>query len=108
MTVRPKILPLTLDRHKELVQVPGVAQPAFSPLELSSVVHTKLPRPLADGLVGDDDSALCQKVFNISEAQTEAVIEPDGMADDLGWESVSAVARCLGFHSGSLPVTAST
>ena len=75
----PQILALTLDRHKELVQVPGVAQATFSSLELSSVRCTKLPRPLSDGLVGDDDPALCKEVFDISEAQTESVVEPDGV-----------------------------
>ena len=88
----PEILPLALDRHEELVQVPCVAQATFSPLELSCVLRTKLPRPLSDGLVGDDDAALNQEVFDISEAQTEAVIEPDCVADDLAWKSVSAVS----------------
>ena len=44
--------------------------------------------------------ALSQEVFDISEAQTEAVIEPDSVADDLAWESVSAVA-CLPVNASS-------
>ena len=73
----PEILPLALDRHEELVQVP-----CFSPLG--------------------------EEIFDISEAQTESVVEPDGVAGDLGRESVSGVARCIGFHRCSLPVSAST
>ena len=101
----PEILPLTSDRHKKLVQVPGVAQATLSPLELSSVLHTKLPRPLSDRLVGDDDSALSQEVFDISEAQTEAIVESDCVADDLGWKPVSVVARCFSLHRPSLNLT---
>ena len=104
----PEILSLTLDRDQELIQVPGVAQATFSPLELSSVLSTKLPRPLSDGLVGHDDAALSQEIFDISEAQTESVVEPNSVADDLGREPVSAVARCFGVHRRSLPGNAST
>jgi len=87
---------------------PGVAQAALSPLEFSSVLRTKLPRPLSDGLVGHDDAPLGEEVFDISEAQTESVVEPDGVADYFGREPVSVIARRFGIHPRSLPVSAST
>ena len=104
----PEILPLTVDRQEEFVQVPSVAQATFSALELSGVLRTKLPRPLSDGLVGHDDAPLGEEIFDIPEAQTESIVEPDRMADDLGREPVSVVARCFGVHRRSLPVSAST
>ena len=48
------------------------------------------------------------EVLDVSEAQAESVIEPDGVGDDLGRESVPAVARCWRAHSVSLPAVAST
>jgi len=57
----PEVLPLTPDRHKKFIQVPVVAQATFSPLELSSVLRTKLPRPLSDGLAGGNDAAVSQE-----------------------------------------------
>ena len=45
---------------------------------------------------------------NITEAQTEAVVEPDGVADDLRGKSISVVAGCITIHPRSLPVTASS
>ena len=42
-------------------------------------------RPLADGLVGYDDRALREEIFDIPEAQTEAVVQPNGVADNLAW-----------------------
>jgi hypothetical protein len=41
--------------------------------------------------VGDADSALRQQIFHVPEAQAETVVEPDGVADDLGRISMSLV-----------------
>ena len=45
--------------------------------------------PVPDGFVRDGDAAVCEEVFDVAEAQSEAVVEPDGVADDGGWESVA-------------------
>ncbi len=68
----------------------------------------ELSTPLPDALVGDNDPPFCQEIFDISEAQAEAVVQPNGMADDLRREPVSAVAGCVAIHPGSLPDTPST
>ena len=44
----------------------------------------------------------------ITEAETKAVVEPDGVTDDLGSESVSAIAGCVARHRPTLPAPAST
>ena len=36
--------------------------------------------------VGHRDAALGQEIFDIAKAHTEAVIQPNGVADDLGGE----------------------
>jgi hypothetical protein len=104
----PEVSPPTPDGDEELVQVPGVAQAALSPGEVTGVDRTELPTPLTDGLLGDDDPALGEEIFNVSEAEAEAVVQPDRVADDLGWESVASVARHSGFHRLSLPGSASS
>ena len=53
----PKILPLTLDRHEDFVQVPSVTQSTVTSLQVGGVLRTELPTPLADRLVGDGDPA---------------------------------------------------
>jgi hypothetical protein len=80
----------------------------FPPLQPASVPGAERPAPLADGLVGDGDSALRQEILDVSEAQTEPVIQPDGMADDLGWEPVAAVAGCGAIQVLTLPAIGST
>ncbi len=66
----PYIVPLPLDVHEELIQVPDVPQPSLLTPELLGVVWTELPPPLPDGLVGDRDSSLRQEFLNVPEAQT--------------------------------------
>jgi hypothetical protein len=64
----PQILSLTLDRHEQFVQVPGVAQASLTSPERPGVFDTKLPTPLSDGFAADCDAPLCKKIFHISEA----------------------------------------
>ncbi len=47
-------------------------------------------------------------VLNLSKTQTETVVQPDGVVDDFGRKSISAVAWCVASHQPSLPVSAST
>ena len=39
----------------------------------------------------DDNAPLCQQILNITVAEIESVIEPDGITDDIRWESVTLV-----------------
>ena len=49
-----------------------------------------------------------QQILDISEAQAESVIEPDGVTDDFRRESVSAVAGRRACHRPTLSPAAST
>ena len=104
----PEIVLLTPNVHEEFIQVPRITQATLSPLEPTSILGTELPAPLSDGLVGDHDSPLCKELLDISEAQAEAVVEPDGVADDLRGISVSVVAGGVVIHPASLPGPTST
>ncbi len=47
--------------------------------------------------MADGDASLGQEIFNITMAEVETIIEPDGITDDVGWESVTLV--CI--HQGA-------
>ena len=64
---------------------------------------TNAPTPLPNGLVGDRDPTLGQQVLGIAKAQTEAVVEPHGMTDDLGQESIAMIAGRGATHPLTLP-----
>ena len=80
----PQILSSAVDRYEDLIEIPGVAQPASSAPQHPGVVEPERLTPVADGFVPDRDAALGEQIFHISKTQAEAEIEPDRVADDLG------------------------
>ena len=99
----PVILALTVDRHEDFVQEPRVSESTLSSLQLPSVVGAELPAPLANGFVGHDDSSFGQQILNIPEAHAVSVVEPDGMADDVGRKAMPMVAGPASVHPGIVP-----
>jgi hypothetical protein len=98
----PEKMPLALDVHEEFIQMPDVSRPSLPTPEPSCELRPELPAPPPDGLVGDRDSSLRQESLDVSEAQSESIMEPDSVTDDLGRESVSVVTTTTGFHRPSL------
>jgi len=104
----PEVLSSTLDRDEDFVEMPRVAQATLAPLEGPGAVGIELESPQTNGFVGNCDSALLEEVLDVPKAHAEAVVEPDGVADDLAWKSISPVAERLAVHPPSLPYKAST
>ena len=100
------LAPLNID--EQFVQVPGVAQSSLPAPEDSRIRWPERATPLPNRFVGDDDAPLAEEIFRIAEAETKAVVEPDGVADDLGWKSIAAVAGRLPHCLPTLPIGAST
>ena len=100
----PQVMALPVDRHEHLVEVPLVPWLGASTLQLIGILLPKLQTPLADGFMGDVDTAFAQQFLHVAVAQGEAVVEPDPMADDLTGEAVVLVAfRVSGWrHIGGL------
>lgn len=48
--------------------------------------------PLPDGFVPDGDATLRKEVFDVADAESPAAMEPDGVAHDVGRESIAVVA----------------
>jgi hypothetical protein len=106
LTMPPEILLATVNVHEEFVQVPNVAQPSLSAPEATGIRRTEGPTPLSDRLVRHGDAPLGEEIFSISEAQTEPVVQPDSVTDDLWWESVAVVPGTVG-HPPTLPAATS-
>ena len=47
--------------------------------------------PETDGFSAHCDTPLSEKIFNIAMTEIEAIVEPNGVTDDIGWESVAFV-----------------
>jgi hypothetical protein len=100
----PKILLLAVDSDEKFVQIPGITEASLFTLKASGIVGSEFPAPLTDGFVRNNDSAFGQKIFHITEAQTEAMIDPYGIADDFRRETVSVVTGSGALHEMSLSV----
>ena len=79
----PEILPLTVDRHKDLVQKSRVSESTLSSLQAPRVVRAELPAPLPNCLVRHENATFSQQILDIPEAQAVPAIDPHGVADDL-------------------------
>ena len=88
----PEILLAPLNGDEQFVQVPRVAQASLPAPQRARIRRPERATPLANRLVGHDDAPLGEEIFGVAEAQTEPVVEPDGVADDLGWKSIAVVA----------------
>ena len=92
-------LPPTASSDERARASDRISRPILSWLQLPIVVGAERPAPLPNGFVRHGDSSFGKQIFDISEAHAESVVEPDGMTNDLGRESMSAVAV---FHLVSL------
>ena len=85
--------------------LPGWLVGDFRPIV--RVLEPERPTPQPNRLVRHGDTPFGEEIFDISETQDEAVVEPDGMTDDFRGKSVSAYGR-LARHPTTLPPAAST
>ena len=104
----PQILLATLDRDEHLVEMPSVSHPTASAPQPPRVDRTEPLAPLPNRLVGDRHASLREEIFGIAEAEAESMVEPDRVADDVGWESLSVIAGQRALHRPTLPLVAST
>ena len=93
-----EILSLTLDCYEEFVKVPDVTQATLPVPEYAGVFGAEFLAPLPNGLIRDYDPALRQQILDISKAQAEPMVEPNGMADDIRRKSMSVIVGSIAGH----------
>jgi len=99
----PEILALTVDPDEYFVKEPDISEATLSSFQLSSVVWIELPAPLPNRFVRHDDASLGKQIVDLSQAQAELIIGPDGMADDFGRKTMPEVARSASSHAVIVP-----
>jgi hypothetical protein len=87
----PQPLPLALDLELHSVEMPLVTRVTAPPSQSRGIRWAKLRAPGTNRLIRDDHSPFRQQLLHIAQAQVEAEIQPDGVADDLDWVSVAAI-----------------
>ena len=82
---------LAIDLYEDFIDEERVTITTMLSLQPPGVNRSKLDAPESDSFVADGDATLSKKVFNISMAQVESVIQPNCIADDIGRESLTLV-----------------
>jgi hypothetical protein len=90
-----------IDFYKNFIDTESIAITLVSSLQAAGVNCTEFYRPESDGLSTDRDSSLGQEIFNITVAEVESIIEPDGVGNDIGRKAV----RFICAHVPILPIS---
>jgi len=61
----PEILQLAVDSKEDLVQMPVVAEPALSSLQLADIICAELLTPPPNRFIGYGDAPFRQKILDI-------------------------------------------
>src|SRR5215212_844344 len=87
----PQPVLLAGDFDGDLVQMPFVSGTGQTPPDPVGEVLAELARPLPHALMADDDAASGQHLLDHAQAEREAEIQPNRVADDLRWETVAGI-----------------
>jgi hypothetical protein len=98
----PQIVQHAPDADEHLIKVPSVTGLRPSAAQPSGEVGTELLAPVPNAFVGHPYATLGQDQLNVTQAEAEDVIQPDGVADDFGRKPVSAIGGGLANHAVSL------
>ncbi len=77
------------------IQMPNVMAARRLALEAAGVVRSELQGPAADGLIGNDNSALKRHLFDEPQVQGELEVKPDGIVANLPTTSFGVHLRRL-------------
>ena len=80
-------------RHtgEDFVDIECIAVSPMLPLQSTGVKRAKLDTPETDGFSGYSDATFSEDIFNIAVAEIEAIVEPDGVGDDIGWKPMTLI-----------------
>ena len=87
----PQIMEFAIDFQKYLIKVPFITCLSTSAAELIGILLAKGAAPLANSLVGHNNATGCHQFLDITIAEGKTEIEPDRVADNLGWKAVADV-----------------
>jgi hypothetical protein len=94
---------LTVDLNENFNDEERVAVASVFSFQSKGVYDTKLDTPETNRFSADSDSSFGKWIFDVSVAEIEAIVQPDGVRNDVRWESVTFI--CI--HWSILPISAS-
>ena len=89
--------------YEDLIDVERVAKASVFSFQSTGVYSAEFYTPETNRFSADSDTSFGKKIFDVSVAEIETIVEPDGVGNDLRWESVTYM--CIQWSI--LPITAS-
>jgi len=80
-----------LEGDEEFIEMPGVAESALFPTQSAGVGLSEFLTPVSDRFIGDKDFSLGEQVFHVSKAQSEPMVQPNGVTDDFRRKAVASI-----------------
>ena len=77
----PEICPLATNSNKDLVKVPGSRRPNPAGSDVSGNRRAEFQNPSSDRFIADINASFCKHFLNVTIAQREAKVEPNGSLD---------------------------
>src|SRR4051812_25577493 len=90
-------------RTNTLVGIPLVARLRSTASQGRGEHLAEAQAPFADAFVADHDPALGQDQLDVTQAQAEAMVEPDSVLDDLSRKAKAAIRIQRQVHGRRLP-----
>jgi hypothetical protein len=87
----PEVVQFASDADKDLIQEPYVAGLWPATLEGLGIDPSEAQAPFADGLIADHHTSRRKDQFDFTQAEAEAVVEPNRLVDDFGRKTEAAV-----------------
>ncbi len=85
-------MPPVVYLDEDFVNVKGIAVASMLSFQTASIDYSKFDAPQPDGFAADGDASLSEQIFDVSVAEIEVIAEPDGVTDNIGWESVTFIS----------------
>jgi hypothetical protein len=74
------------------INVEGVAEASVPSLQPAGINRTEFDTPKPNCFAADGNTAFREKVFDISVAEVESIVEPDGIGNGIGSKSVALIS----------------
>ena len=87
----PQVVLFTSDLDEDFIAKECVSIAWVLAAQALGNLRSILDSPEADRFTADGNTAFGEEVFDISVAQTESMVQPNGVTDDLGRKPVSLV-----------------
>lgn len=76
-----------------LVEMPTGRWRQFATTKIGGDLRAELHCPGANCLVAHIDATMCEHLFNVTQTECEAKVEPNGVLNHGGWEAVPLVGN---------------